>query len=896
MSSSPPDRKSIPRLEGKRLGRYQILGHVAAGGMATVHVARAEGTFGFERLVAVKVLHAHLANEDELVTMFVDEAHMAARIRHPKVVSVLDVADDPEEGLYLVMDYVEGDHLGTILKALTSAREPMPTRIAIRIVLDLLEGLEAAHELEDDRGNATPIIHRDVTPHNLLVGVDGVTRLSDFGIARAEARISQTRDGQFKGKLSYMAPEQIHEGVADARTDLFSAGIVLYECLTTTRLFRGDTTADILRKLLYDPIPSITEIRPDLAPLALVLERALSRDPNARYQRASELAEAIETAAASLGGVAQPREVGELVRRTRGDVLAERSARFRAAAEQLGSAGDITVTSRGRTIDLTQPGRPTPSLPPPIPEDARIKSRRPKKRVAATVVALCALVGAGLGYARVRSTDAEARVGASSDGASAPLRDSPPVLEHGLVPIVPSSEVSISPTVVARVVVGVDGRVREARIASPRPDLAAFERVALAAVRGYRFRPAIRRGEHVEGSLDLPIRFNRFDDAEHVARIKGSDTIGGALAPALADAFRVLRPDIRVEVEALGSSTAFVGLFDGSADLGASSRPIKPAELEEARRLGLVLEETVIGHDGIAILVHRDNPMTSITLAQLAQLYAGRTTDLAALGGPRGRPRLIGRPSYSGTHGFFEDTVLEPNDLAFGSVEDVEHSEAIIGLVASDPLAVAYVGAAYVNDSVRVVPVVQETGGSAVLPNEVSIRNGTYPIVRPLLVYTRGAPSGAGAEFLRFVLSARGRSVVRAHGFVASEFAFAAGEGNQDVPEARTRTLERIVFPMGQTRAPVTANDAIQRILVRLVANPDARVVIAGHADSEGTEPDNVRIGLARASSVADTFRRNGIPDTRIEVQSRGSTAPVATNDTEAGRANNRRVDVLVIE
>ncbi|MBC7174457.1 MAG: serine/threonine protein kinase, partial [Polyangiaceae bacterium] len=315
MSTAPApfSREPRPRLEGKQLGRYQVLAHIASGGMAGVYAARQEGTFGFERIVALKVLHPHLASEDEFLTMFVDEARLAARIRHPRIVSVLDIAEDPGEGLYLVMDYVEGDHLGNLSRAAQLAGARLPTRVVLRIVLDLLEGLEAAHGLVDESGAPTPIVHRDCTPHNVLVGVDGAARLTDFGVARAEARLTQTETGKYKGKLGYMAPEQLRGQGSDARADLFAAAVVLYESLTGRRLFRGDSPADTLRMLLVDPIPDVASLHPDLEPLSAFLGKALSRAPEDRFESASAMAEALWAIAPKLGGVATPREVGELV-------------------------------------------------------------------------------------------------------------------------------------------------------------------------------------------------------------------------------------------------------------------------------------------------------------------------------------------------------------------------------------------------------------------------------------------------------------------------------------------------------------------------------------------------------------------------------------------------------
>ena len=179
--------------------------------MATVFLGRILGVGGFQRFVAIKRLHPHLASEQEFVEMFLDEARLAASIHHPNVVPILEVGTS-DRGYYLVMEYIEGDTLARLLARAATSRERIPVPIVIRIVLDTLAGLHAAHELKDDNGQLLELVHRDVSPQNILVGVDGIARITDFGVARAATRLSSTRAGQLKGKLAYMAPEQARGG------------------------------------------------------------------------------------------------------------------------------------------------------------------------------------------------------------------------------------------------------------------------------------------------------------------------------------------------------------------------------------------------------------------------------------------------------------------------------------------------------------------------------------------------------------------------------------------------------------------------------------------------------------------------------------------------------------
>jgi serine/threonine protein kinase len=303
-----------PLVAGAKLGRYEILAKLAAGGMAIVYVARVQGVAGFERLVAIKVLHANLAHEEEFIGMFLDEARLAASIRHPNVVPTIDISDSVEAGYFIVMEYIEGDHLGALLSSAHKLEEKLPLPITLRIIADALAGLGAAHDLCDETGKSLQLVHRDVSPHNIMVGRDGVVRLTDFGVAKAEDRLTHTRDGQVKGKLAYMAPEQAANGQTDSRSDLFSMGVILWECLTGQRLFRAENTAATLHKLMHEAIPAPSSIDPQLAPLDALLAKALSRDLSQRFQTAEEFAQAVEEVAPGLGGLSSLRGVARVVK------------------------------------------------------------------------------------------------------------------------------------------------------------------------------------------------------------------------------------------------------------------------------------------------------------------------------------------------------------------------------------------------------------------------------------------------------------------------------------------------------------------------------------------------------------------------------------------------------
>ncbi len=256
--------------------------------MATVYLGRISGAGGFQRFVGIKRLHPHLAREAEFIQMFLDEARLAARIHHPNVVPILEIGTG-EQGYYIVMEYVEGGTLAQLISRSARAGRRLPVHVASRILVDVLAGLHAAHELADDDGKPLGIVHRDVSPQNILIGVDGSARLTDFGVARATSTFSTTRTGQLKGKLAYMAPEQARAAKdIDRRADVFAAGVVLWEALEGRRLFKGDGEVDTLHKVLNDPIPRLRDTVPSVpAELEAVLEGALDRDRTQRFATAA---------------------------------------------------------------------------------------------------------------------------------------------------------------------------------------------------------------------------------------------------------------------------------------------------------------------------------------------------------------------------------------------------------------------------------------------------------------------------------------------------------------------------------------------------------------------------------------------------------------------------------
>jgi eukaryotic-like serine/threonine-protein kinase len=265
---------------------------IAAGGMATVHIGRLRGAAGFSRTVAIKRLLPQFACNPEFEALFVHEARLVARIQHPNVVATLDVVADAGE-LVLVMDYVPGETLARLMLAAAACSERVPARIALAIVRDALSGLHAAHEARDRRGEPLDIVHRDVSPQNLIVGSDGVTRVLDFGIAKAATSIELTREGLVRGKAAYMAPEQLSGGAVTRRADIFALGVVLWEMLVGERLFPGGTRPE----LASGGDGRVTSPRERGAPIEPALDaivmRALAPRAEERFETARQMLEQI---------------------------------------------------------------------------------------------------------------------------------------------------------------------------------------------------------------------------------------------------------------------------------------------------------------------------------------------------------------------------------------------------------------------------------------------------------------------------------------------------------------------------------------------------------------------------------------------------------------------------
>jgi serine/threonine-protein kinase len=302
--------------------RYVLHDAIASGGMATVHLGRMRTAAGVTRTVAVKRMHPHLLSEPDFASMFLDEARLAMRIQHPNVVGTFDVIATNTE-LLLVMDFVLGETLDKLLRKARADGRPPPAHVICSVVAGVLAGLHAAHEARDESGQPLDIVHRDVSPQNVIVGVDGVPRVVDFGVARAAGRLHTTEQGQIKGKLAYMAPEQLTMAKMDRRVDVFAAAAVLWEGLAGQRLFGGDNPGATVANVMDKEIVAPSTLNPGVpAAVDAIVLRGLARHPDLRFPTAREMAFALEQACP----LATAREIGEWVQREAGDAVRARAA------------------------------------------------------------------------------------------------------------------------------------------------------------------------------------------------------------------------------------------------------------------------------------------------------------------------------------------------------------------------------------------------------------------------------------------------------------------------------------------------------------------------------------------------------------------------------------------
>jgi len=389
---------------GTMLGKYELLATIGTGGMASVILARQRGPAGFEKVVVIKVVHPHMAQDQVAVNMLLDEAKVASQIDHQNVVHTYELGEAGGT-FYIVMEYLAGESLAQVIKAARAgARPAFDPYLAARIVADAAAGLHHAHELKDFSGTPLEVVHRDVSPGNIVVLYNGAVKVVDFGIAKAHGRVTSTQDGELKGKYGYMSPEQIKNEPLDRRSDVFSLGVVLWEALAQKRLFQADNVAAILMQILGGERFPPSQFRPGVPPaLDAITLAALHPDPRGRFQTAEDMKRALEDAIwqTRFG----PSEISAHMTALFADRMEQRRGLLaRATREQL-TQGDLatfgtafkdptsTVESRGA---IRAPTAIPVAGPPPAAPIAPPSERRSNKRIA-IILALGVIAGVAAG-------------------------------------------------------------------------------------------------------------------------------------------------------------------------------------------------------------------------------------------------------------------------------------------------------------------------------------------------------------------------------------------------------------------------------------------------------------------------------------------------------------------
>jgi len=375
---------------GTYVGRYRLVEEIGVGGMASVYLARMDGAGGFQKWVALKRVHPHLVEDEHFIRMFLDEARIAASISHPNVAQVFDLGSEGNTH-WIAMEYLHGEPLRELMRYNADIGRPMRPELAARIVADAAEGLHAAHELRGKNGEPLNLVHRDVTPHNLFITYDGVVKVVDFGIAKVAGRLASTRAGTLKGKIAYMAPEQIRGRDIDRRADIFALGVVLWELTTNRRLFRTDSDLETLERVqrcIVPPPSSVLQHEEYPVELESIVMRCLRRDRDERYSSARDLSRALHQYLMVAGEFVTPAEIGAYVTKLFADRISQREEHLRRAAEftetfsadlpaTLGERGSSTNTVTSGTQDTRVDVRRSAPVPRPTPAPRPAPRPRP---------------------------------------------------------------------------------------------------------------------------------------------------------------------------------------------------------------------------------------------------------------------------------------------------------------------------------------------------------------------------------------------------------------------------------------------------------------------------------------------------------------------------------------
>jgi len=400
----------LNRAPGERADRYELVERLGHGGMATVFLARTSGPAGFQKWVAVKRIHEHLSQQPELVTMFLDEARIAASLHHPNLAQVFELAES-DAGYLLAMEYLHGEPLSAVIARASERGDRLAPELAAHVIARAAEGLHHAHEARTPDGAPMHVVHRDATPHNIFVTYDGHVKVTDFGVAKARGRITQSVSGSLKGKLAYASPEQLSGTRLDRRTDVFALGVGLWEACTGRRLYKGASEGETVNNVLLDRRPPLASVLADYPPrLEAIIDRALAADPDDRYPDAASLAEALDALVRESGHAVDSRALSARMHAWFEKERAEKEQWLRSPGEPSGAA-------------IPRPGAEEPTVTDAVAEPA---PRRRGWLLAAGGVVLALVAAALLALVNAAPDEPTIAPAARPAGASLRVRTTPP--------------------------------------------------------------------------------------------------------------------------------------------------------------------------------------------------------------------------------------------------------------------------------------------------------------------------------------------------------------------------------------------------------------------------------------------------------------------------------------
>ncbi|HEY8079567.1 MAG TPA: protein kinase [Labilithrix sp.] len=846
-------------------GKYDLIAVLGRGGMADVYLAAIRGPASFRKLVVVKRLREDVAERVAFSAMLLDEAQLAARLQHPNVVQTLEVG--VHEGQhYIAMEYLDGQPIGRILKV---AGAP-PAPFTARVMADALAGLAYAHDLTDYDGKPLSIVHRDVSPQNLFVTYSGEVKVVDFGIAKTAARVSEdTEAGVLKGKLAYMAPEQLQNKPVDRRADLWAAGVVMWEMLTGKRLFGGKSEGEAISNILFSPIARPSEIRNNVPPaLEDVCMRALERDAEKRWQTASAMREAIYAFLESETQAGARRDevgahVASLFEKERAEVRG-RITQFMAEAADEKKGLDSLRALRATNNDA----------------ETVASKRRPE--------------------ADEVSTEVEAPAPAEPAGAHRPSI-APALRAHEAGRAEAHRAASFWPLAIA-LVVGALG-VTAAIVAwssrgAPRADVADAAASSSSAAA-----PAPLLVIEGSGTLGVDCMPRL---VEELMKKRGATAVRREKGTQPDDVLLVAATDHGPEsivIKNEGTSGGFTCLAARTCDVAMAAREIRDSEADDLAAKGLgdlrsPASEHVVALDGIAVVVSPANPIHALERSQIADAFDAAATDWSALGGAPGTIDIYAHEAGSGTFDFFDAVVLGGHALA-PNAKRMPDNATIADAAASDPNAIGFVGMAFVRGARALA--VGDKGIAPTLPSAFTVTTERYLLTRRLFLYTPLPPKPLALELVEHAMSDAAQKAIRDSGFIDLTVELKSVEPCERCPArylTATKRARRVSldfrFRPDARRLDARAVRDVDRVVRFLRDHPTSRILLFGFVDATADAKADTKRARELAQIVDGELASRGLRASVVE--GFGGEMPLASNATEWGKTKNRRVELWLAD